>query len=85
MFFCFLDHLLSAGIFGASVAGRFYSKQMGVTRWPWTVSMLMIPAYYILAVHQKEKRFPYINSERRSFEQDLEFYPVTRRAWNRAI
>ena len=46
--------------------------------------MLMVPVFYFLQVHHKEKRVVYTSAERRSFEQDLEFYPVTRRAFNRA-
>lgn len=57
---------------------------MGVTRIPFTISMLCIPLFYFQAINLKEKRFTYTSSERRSFEQNLEFYPVTRRAWNRA-
>ena len=46
--------------------------------------MLLVPAFYFLSIHNKEKRFIYTSGERISFEQNLEFYPVTRRAWNRA-
>ena len=58
---------------------------MGVTRIPFTISMLLVPVFYYMSVNLKEKRFTYTSSERRSFEQNLEFYPVTRRAWNRAM
>ena len=27
----------------------------------------------------------FTSGERKTFEQNLEFYPVTRRAWNRAL
>ena len=72
-------------IFGASAAGRWYAPKMGVTRAPYTVSMVLVPMFYFLTINLKEKRFPYDSSERRSLEQNLEFYPVTRRAWNRAM
>jgi hypothetical protein len=58
---------------------------MGVTRVPFTASMLLVPVFYYLSINLKEKRFTYTSSERRTFEQNLEFYPVTRRAWNRAL
>ena len=45
----------------------------------------VVPIFYYLSINLKEKRFPYTSSERRTFEQNLEFYPVTRRAWNRAV
>ena len=48
------------------------------------MSMLMVPAFYFLSIHNKEHRFNYTSGERVSFERNLEFYPVTRRAWNRA-
>ena len=52
---------------------------------PFTVSILMVPCFYYLSIHLKEKRFSYTSSPRRTFEENLEFYPVTRRAWNRAV
>ena len=58
---------------------------MGVTRIPFTISMLMVPVFTFLSINLQEKRFTYTSSERRSFEQNLEFYPITRRAWNRAL
>jgi hypothetical protein len=80
-----VDHAVSALIFGLSAAGRWYAPKQGVTRIPFTISMLLVPVFYFLSINLKEKRFTYTSSERRSFEQNLEFYPVTRRAWNRAM
>jgi len=80
-----LYHFTSAVVFGLSLAGRWYAPKIGVTKFPFTVSALMVPSLYYLAIHLKEKRFSYTSSPRRSFEQNLEFYPVTRRAWNRAV
>ena len=77
-------HVVSAIIFGLSAAGRWYAPEINVTRIPFTVSMLMVPAFYFLSIHNKEHRFNYTSGERVSFERNLEFYPVTRRAWNRA-
>jgi hypothetical protein len=76
---------VSAIILGLSLAGRHYAPQMGVTRIPFTFNIICVPIFYYLSINLKEKRFTYTSSERRSFEQNLEFYPVTRRAWNRAI
>ena len=80
-----IDHLTSAVVLGLSFAGRWYAPKIGVTRMPFTVSILMVPILYYLSIHLKEKRFSYTSSPRRTFEQNLEFYPVTRRAWNRAV
>ena len=79
------DHITSAIIFGLSAFGRHYAQSVGLPRIPFTFSMLMVPALYFMAVNQKERRFVYHSGERRTFEQNLEFYPVTRRAWNRAL
>ena len=76
--------MFSAFIFGASLAGRQYAMKLGVTRLPFTLSALLVPTFYLLAVHHKEKRFAYGSEARRTFEQNLEFYPVTRRAFIRA-
>ena len=47
--------------------------------------LIVVPFWYFAAIHLKEKRMVYTAGPRRTFEQDLEFYPVTRRAWNRAL
>ena len=80
-----LYHVTSAVVLALSFAGRWYAPKIGVTRIPFTVSILMVPSFYYLSIHMKEKRFSYTSSPRRSFEENLEFYPVTRRAWNRAV
>ena len=80
-----IDHIVSALVFGASAAGRWYAGKIGVTRMPYTISMILVPTFYFMSINLKEKRFVYGGEERRSLEQNLEFYPVTRRAWNRAM
>lgn len=80
-----LDHVTSAVVLALSFAGRWYAPKIGVTRFPFTVSILMVPTFYFMSINLKEKRFTYTSSPRRTFEQNLEFYPVTRRAWNRAV
>ena len=77
-------HLVSAGILAASLAGRMHATKIGVSRMPWTISILLVPTFYLLSIHHKEKRFAYSHEARRTFQQNLEFYPVTRRAFNRA-
>uniref|UniRef100_A0A7S3MW05 Uncharacterized protein n=1 Tax=Strombidium inclinatum TaxID=197538 RepID=A0A7S3MW05_9SPIT len=77
-------HLFSAAILGASFAGRWYAPKIGVTRMPFTASILLVPIFYLLAINHKEKRFAYSAEGRRSLDQNLEFYPITRRAFNKA-
>jgi len=48
-------------------------------------NIIGVPLFYFLSIHHKEKRFSYTSSPRKTFEENLEFYPVTRRAWNRAV
>ena len=80
-----LYHITSAGVLALSFAGRWYAPKIGVTRVPFTISIFMVPCFYYLSIHLKEKRFSYTSSPRRTFEENLEFYPITRRAWNRAV
>ena len=77
-------HMYSLAILAASFAGRWYAPKVGVTRIPFTVSIVLVPTFYYLSINHKEKRFAYSHEARRTFEQNLEFYPVTRRAFNRA-
>ena len=79
-----IDHIFSAGILTTSIFGRWYAPKINVTRIPFTINILLIPCFYILAINNKEKRFTYGHDARRTFEQNLEFYPITRRAFNRA-
>ena len=76
--------MFSAGILAASFAGRWYAPKINVTRIPFTINILLVPFFYYLSINHKEKRFAYSSEARRTFEQNLEFYPVTRRAFNRA-
>lgn len=78
-------HITNALILGLSFYGRWYAPKIGVTRTPFTLSILLVPCFYFLAINRKEKRFTYDATARRSFEENLEFYPITRRAWNRAV
>ena len=75
----------SAAIFGLALFGRHWCKSNGLPRIQFTANALLVPIMYYIAIHHKEKWFTYDSSERKTFEQDLEFYPVTRRAWNRAL
>merc|ERR1711957_37346 len=77
-------HMYSAVILGLSLAGRWYAPKIGVTRIPFTMSCALLPFFYLQAIHHKEKRFAYSHEARRTFNQNLEFYPITRRAFNRA-
>ena len=61
-------HVYSAFIMTASLAGRWYAPKIGVTRWPFTVSALLVPTFYYLAINHKEKRFAYSAESRRTFE-----------------
>ena len=82
--FC-IDHIFSAVILAASFGCRQYARTIGLPTIPFTFSILCVPAFYFLSIHHKEKRFNFGSGERKTFEQNLEFYPVTRRAWNRAV
>ena len=75
----------SAIIFGASLVGRWYCAKVGIPRITYTASAVMVPCLYAAAVFQKEKRTISDTRERKTFEENLDFYPVTRRAWNRAV
>ena len=48
------------------------------------MSIILCPVFYLLAINNKEKRFAYGHEGRRTMDQNLEFYPITRRAFNRA-
>ena len=49
--------MVSALIFGASAAGRWYAPKLGVTRAPYTISMVLVPMFYFLSINLKEKRW----------------------------
>ena len=78
-------HLFNLPIIAASVAGYIYAPKLQMTRTPFTMSLMFIPMFYFLSIHNQEKRFTLDSGPRRTIEQHLEFYPITRRAWNRAL
>ena len=61
-------HVYSAMILAASFAGRWYAPKVGCTRIPFTFSILLVPTFYFLAIHHKEKRFAYSGEARRTFD-----------------
>ena len=77
-------HMFSALILAGSFYGRWRAPQLGIPRIAFTLNIMAVPFFYLLAINNKEKRFGYTAEARRTFEQNLEFYPVTRRAFNRA-
>ena len=77
-------HLFNIPIIAASLAGYWYAPKLHVTRTPFTLSLMCIPVFYYLSIHHREKRFVLDNGPRKTLEQHLEFYPITRRAWKRA-
>ena len=59
----------SAAMFGTSLFCRQYlHRYCGVTRWPFTISCLMVPFFYLISIHHKEKRFEYGARPRKTFE-----------------
>ena len=80
-----LYKVVSAGFFGLALFGRHYCQSLGLPRFAFTANAIAVPLFYLAALNQKEKKFAWDNQPRKTFEQDLEWYPVTRRAWNRAL
>ena len=76
--------MFSAFIIGLSLVGRHLAPKYNCTRIPFTANIIAVPFFYLISIHNKEKRFAYGHEARRTMEQNLEFYPITRRAFNRA-
>ena len=45
----------------------------------------MMPVMYMFAMNRKHSRFDFGSLRRKSLAENLEFYPVARRAFNRAL
>ena len=69
-------HLFNIPIIAASVAGYVYAPKYFMTRTPFTISLMLIPAFYFISIHNQEKRFTLDSGPRRTLEQHLEFYHV---------
>ena len=78
-------HLFNLPILAASIAGYLYAPKIALPRLPFTISLVLMPVFYLVSVHHNEKRFELGSGPRKTLEQHLEFYPITRRAWNRAV
>ena len=60
--------MTSAVVLALSFAGRYQARQWGLPTIPFTFSILLVPAFYYLSVHNKEKRFNYTSGDRKTFE-----------------
>ncbi|CAI2383288.1 unnamed protein product [Moneuplotes crassus] len=78
-------HLFNLPIIAASLAGYYYAPKLHMPRTAFAVSLALVPIFYAVSLHHKEKRYTYDSGPRKTLEEHLEFYPITRRAWNRAV
>ena len=46
---------------------------------------IVMPVMYMFAMNRKHSRFDFGSLRRKSLAENLEFYPVARRAFNRAL
>ena len=78
-------HLFNIPIIAGSLAGYYYAPKLHMPRTVFAASLCLIPIFYYSSLHHKEKRLTLDSGPRKTLEQHLEFYPITRRAWNRAV
>ena len=70
-------HMFNIPIIAASLAGYIYAPKLFMTRTPFTISLMLVPAFYFISIHNQEKRFTLDSGPRRTLEQHLEFYPYS--------
>jgi len=76
----------SALIFVGSLLGRSYARKNNLPSIFFSISACMIPACYMIALNYKHRNFSLSHYRKRpTFHEILDQYPVTRRAWKRAI
>jgi hypothetical protein len=81
-----IDHVCSAVIFALSLYGRHFARKNLQPCGLFTMNIVAVPIFYFMAF--KYKHVDQIMTSYRprpTFNECLEFYPVTRRAWKRAM
>ena len=84
--FLYLDHIMTGLIFVGSIFGRNYCRANSLPTIMFTANLITLPIFYISAFRYKHVNKSFIPSKKRpNFNEILEFYPVTRRAWKKAL
>ncbi len=69
-----------------SIIGRQWARKNQQPCFLWTLNIISVPLYYFLAFKWKHVNSPLDSYRPRpSFNECLENYPITRRAWKRAL
>lgn len=82
----YIDHILSTGILLGSLYGRNYCRKNFIPTFVFTANLILIPILYISSF-----KYKHINKDfrplrkRPNFNEIMEHYPVTRRAWKKAL
>src|SRR5947208_1563671 len=82
----YIDMASNAVILAISIIGRQYCRKNFMPTFFFSFNIVMLPVGYFFAFRFKhvDRNFsPY--KPRPTFNQCLEFYPVTRRAWKKAL
>ena len=84
--YMFLDNLCSALVLGLSIYGRHFTRKHHQPCGLFTMNIMAVPIFYFMSFKYKHvDQLLTSYRPRPSFNETLEFYPVTRRAWKRAM
>jgi hypothetical protein len=86
IFYINLDHITSALILAGSLFGRHFARKNGQPCGLFTINIALVPLFYFASFKIKHVDQIFSNYRARpTFNECLEFYPVTRRAFKRAL
>ena len=86
IFYKILDHITSGLILAGSIFGRHFARKNGQPCGLFTINIALVPLLYFAAFKIKHVDQIFSNYRPRpTFNECLEFYPVTRRAFKRAL
>ena len=81
-----LDHVGSATVLAISLLGRRFARKNGQPAGLFSINIILVPLFYFASFKLKHVDQIFSNYRARpTFNECLEFYPVTRRAWKRAL
>jgi hypothetical protein len=81
-----LDHIASAVVLAGSLYGRHFARKNGQPCGLFTINIALVPLFYFAAFKLKHVDQNFSNFKARpTFNECLEFYPITRRAWKKAL
>lgn len=79
-----LDWGINIFFTGLAIAGRHHAMKVGAPRYLWSLVIISIP-FFAIGASGKLEGLVHNTGHRATLEEKLDYNPITRRAWLRAL